>query len=74
MLGLGITSFSVSAAGLPEIKKVIRIVPYDEARIAAAEALAATTPNEVVTSLTRHFARFLDLSLFATRWNLPVSL
>jgi hypothetical protein len=48
-------------------------VPYAEARVAAAEALAATTPNEVVTSLTRHFARFLDLSLFATRWNLPVS-
>ncbi len=73
MLGLGITSFSVSASSLPEIKKVIRSVPYAEARAAAAEAVTSATPNEVVASLTRHFARFLDLSLFAARWNLPAS-
>ncbi len=73
MLGMGITSFSVAASSLPEIKKVIRSVPYAEARVAAAEALTAATPSEVVTSLTRHFSRFLDLSLFAARWNLPAA-
>jgi len=71
MLGLGITSFSVSASALPEIKKVIRSVPYSEARTAAAAALLAPTPNEVVAILTRHFSQFLDLSLFSARWNLP---
>ena len=71
MLGLGITSFSVSASALPEIKKVIRSVPYSEARAAAAAAVLAPTPNEVVAILTRHFTQFLDLSLFAARWNLP---
>ena len=71
MLGLGITSFSVSASALPEIKKVIRSVPYSEARAAAAAAMVAPTPQEVVAILTKHFAQFLDLSLFSTRWNLP---
>lgn len=71
MLGLGITSFSVSASALPEIKKVIRSVPYSEARAAAAAATVAPTPQEVVAILTRHFSQFLDLSLFSTRWNLP---
>ena len=73
MLGLGITSYSVGAASLPEIKKVIRSVPFQDAGAAAAEALAAATPNEVIGVLTRHFARYLDLSLFATRWNLPAA-
>ena len=73
MLGLGITSFSVSASALPEIKKVIRSVPYSEARTAAAAAVLASTPNDVVTILTRHFSQFLDLSLFSARWNLPTA-
>lgn len=71
MLGLGITAFSVSASSLPEIKKVIRSVPYADARAAAVEALEADTPHEVVTRLTAHFSQYLDLSLFASRWNLP---
>lgn len=73
MLGLGITSFSVSASALPEIKKVIRSVPYSEARAAAAAAVLAPTPQEVVAILTRHISQFLDLSLFSTRWNLPAA-
>jgi phosphotransferase system enzyme I (PtsI) len=73
MLGLGITAYSVSAASLPEIKKVIRSVPFAEARMAAAEALDAHTPNAVVERLTAHFSRYLDLSLFASRWNLPAT-
>ncbi len=70
LLGLGITALSVGPAGLPEIKKVIRSVPATEARTAAAEALEAGSPEAVVEVLTRGLERWLDLSLFAGRWNL----
>jgi phosphotransferase system enzyme I (PtsI) len=70
LLGLGITALSVGPASLPEIKKVIRSVPASDARTAAASALKAGTPNEVIESLTDGLAQFLDLSLFSGRWNL----
>ena len=71
LLGLGITALSVGPASLPEIKKVIRSVPVSEARKAVAKALTASTPHEVVEILTAHMSHFLDLSIFAGRWNLP---
>jgi phosphotransferase system enzyme I (PtsI) len=70
LLGLGITALSVGPASLPEIKKVIRSVPAADARTAAASALKAGTPNEVIEALTEGLAQFLDLSLFSGRWNL----
>lgn len=70
LIGLGITALSVGPASLPEIKKVIRSVPAAEARAAVAAALEAPTPTEVVETLTRELARWLDLSLFSDRWNL----
>jgi phosphoenolpyruvate-protein phosphotransferase (PTS system enzyme I) len=71
LLGLGINALSVSSAALPEIKKVIRSVPAVEAREAVARALRAATADDVITILTSELARFLDLSLFSGRWNLP---
>jgi phosphoenolpyruvate-protein phosphotransferase (PTS system enzyme I) len=70
LMGLGITALSVGPASLPEIKKVIRSVPAAEARSAVSAALDAPTPNDVVATLTRELARWLDLSLFSDRWNL----
>jgi phosphotransferase system enzyme I (PtsI) len=70
LIGLGITAVSVSPSSLPEIKKVIRSVPAGEARAAVAHALTAGTPNDVIAALTDGLAQWLDLSMFAGRWNL----
>jgi phosphotransferase system enzyme I (PtsI) len=70
LIGLGITAVSVSPSSLPEIKKVIRSVPAGEARAAVAEALNAGTPNDVIAALTDGLAQWLDLSMFAGRYNL----
>lgn len=39
LLGMGLDEFSVSAAQIPKIKKIIRSISYDEARKAAEEIL-----------------------------------
>jgi phosphotransferase system enzyme I (PtsI) len=70
LLGLGITALSVAPSSLPEIKKVVRTVPASDAREVVTEALRAATPQEVVGVLTRGISRWLDLTLFAGRWNL----
>ncbi len=70
LLGLGITAMSVAPSSLSEVKKVIRSVPAGVAREAAAEALVAATSDEVLEILTRHTAKWLDLSVFSGRWNL----
>jgi phosphoenolpyruvate-protein phosphotransferase (PTS system enzyme I) len=70
LIGLGITALSVGPASLPEIKKVIRSVPAVEARNAVSAVLDASTPNDVVSVLTRELGKWLDLSLFSDRWNL----
>jgi phosphoenolpyruvate-protein phosphotransferase (PTS system enzyme I) len=70
LLGLGISAFSVGAASLPEVKKVVRSVPVTAARGAVASAVRAATPDEAVAVLTRGLSEWLDLSLFDGRWNL----
>ena len=70
LIGLGIQALSVGTASLPEIKKVIRSVPAQDARTAAAAALDASTAAEVVEILTNGISQWLDLSLFSGRWNL----
>ncbi|CAN5687959.1 phosphoenolpyruvate-protein phosphotransferase PtsI [soil metagenome] len=71
LLGLGINALSVAPSALPEVKKVVRSVPAVEAREAVSRALRAATPDEVITILTAELSRWLDLSLFSGRWNLP---
>jgi phosphotransferase system enzyme I (PtsI) len=73
LIGLGIQALSVGTASLPEIKKVIRSVPSQDARTAATAALEASTPAEVVEILTNGISRWLDLSLFSGRWNLSTA-
>ncbi|MFW6079870.1 MAG: phosphoenolpyruvate--protein phosphotransferase [Gemmatimonadota bacterium] len=70
LLGLGVTSVSVSAALLPEIKKVIRTVAVADARTAVDQARDAATVRDVVRALGGPLSRSLDLSLFTGRWNL----
>jgi phosphoenolpyruvate-protein phosphotransferase (PTS system enzyme I) len=73
LLGLGINAISVAPTFLPEVKKVIRSVPAVDARDAVSRALRAASSDEIIAILKGELARWLDLSLFSGRWNLPVS-
>jgi phosphotransferase system enzyme I (PtsI) len=46
-LGLGVDELSMSPVALPEIKRLIRAVSYEEARLCAREALRLGTAAEV---------------------------
>ncbi|MBT8398132.1 MAG: phosphoenolpyruvate--protein phosphotransferase [Gemmatimonadetes bacterium] len=72
LLGLNIHSLSVAWPSLPEIKKVIRAFRIEDARTAAAKALAAPTSREVVAHLVEGVGDSIDLSAFSGRWSLNV--
>jgi phosphoenolpyruvate-protein phosphotransferase (PTS system enzyme I) len=71
LLGLGINALSVAPSSLPEVKKVVRSVPAVDARDAVSRALRAPTADEVIAILKGELSRWLDLSLFSGRWNVP---
>ena len=48
LLGLGLHEFSMSALAIPQIKKIIRSVRYEDARVIAEEALNLETGEAVV--------------------------
>jgi phosphotransferase system enzyme I (PtsI) len=72
LLGLDIHSLSVAWPSLPEIKKVIREFRIENARKAAAHALAAPTSREVTAHLVEGVGDSIDLSAFSGRWSLNV--
>ena len=72
LLGLDIHSLSVAWPSLPEIKKVIRQFRIEDARKAAASALAAPTSREVTARLVKGVGDSIDLSAFSGRWSLNV--
>ena len=72
LLGLDIHSLSVAWPSLPEIKKVIREFRIENARKAAARALAAPTSREVTAYLVEGVGDSIDLSAFSGRWSLNV--
>lgn len=72
LLGLGINALSVAPTSLPEVKKVIRSVPAVDARDAVARALRVGSSDEVLAILKGELSRWLDLSLFSGRWNVPL--
>ncbi|MFC1575491.1 phosphoenolpyruvate--protein phosphotransferase [Gemmatimonadota bacterium] len=72
LLGLDIHSLSVAWPSLPEIKKVIREFRIEDARHAAARALAAPTGREVTARLVEGVGDSIDLSAFSGRWSLNV--
>jgi len=70
LLGLDIHSLSVAWPSLPEIKKVIREMRIEDARKAAARALASPTSREVTARLVEGVGDSIDLSAFSGRWSL----
>jgi phosphotransferase system enzyme I (PtsI) len=72
LLGLDITAFSVSWPALPELKKFIREFRIEDARQAAAKALAAATSEDVTKVLAESIGNSVDLAVFSGRWSLSV--
>ncbi len=73
LLGLDIHSLSVAWPSLPEIKKVIREFRIEDARRAAASALAAPTSRDVTARLVEGVGDTIDLSAFSGRWSLNLT-
>lgn len=65
LIGMGASSLSVGPPALAEIKKVIRSVTYEDAAAGVAEALKASSPEEVLQVLTARLGRVLDLNKFS---------
>ena len=72
LLGLDISAFSVSWPALPELKKVIREFRIEDARRAAARALAAPTSEDVTACLAESIGNSVDLAVFSGRWSLSL--
>ncbi|HZB28264.1 MAG TPA: phosphoenolpyruvate--protein phosphotransferase [Gemmatimonadales bacterium] len=71
LLGLGYDCLSVSPPALPLVKWVVRTVPEESARKAAAAALAARSAAEVNTMLREVVAEYIDIRLLDPRSALP---
>ena len=71
LIGLGYDRLSVSPPALPLVKWVIRTVPEEAAQAAAAEALAASEPDEVSEALRRVVGEFFDVRLLEPQSALP---
>jgi phosphoenolpyruvate-protein phosphotransferase (PTS system enzyme I) len=71
LLGLGYDCLSVSPPALPLVKWVIRTVPEESARSAAAAALKASSAAEVSNALREAVGEFMDLRLLDPHSTLP---
>lgn len=72
LLGLDITALSMAWPSLPEIKKFIRSVRIEDARVAARKALAASTSGDVTDCLVEGIGDSVDLKVFSGRWSLSL--
>ena len=71
LLGLGYDCLSVSPPALPLVKWVVRTVPEESARSAAAAALTAASAAEVSNVLREAVGEFMDLRLLDPHSTLP---
>jgi len=71
LLGLGFTTLSVAPPALPLIKWLVRTVPMEVARAAAAAALEAAGPREVSAVLRDAVRSLIDLRLIDPESTLP---
>jgi phosphotransferase system enzyme I (PtsI) len=71
LIGLGYERLSVSPPALPLVKWVVRTVPEDAARRAAAAALDAASAEEVSAALRETVGEFIDVRLLDPSSALP---
>jgi signal transduction protein with GAF and PtsI domain len=71
LIGLGYDRLSVSPPALPLVKWVVRTVPEDAARQAAAAALVAASAEEVSAALRETVREFIDIRLLDPSSALP---
>jgi phosphotransferase system enzyme I (PtsI) len=64
LLGMGLDEFSVSVSVIPEIKKVIRMMPFDKAQEIALAALQVKTSEEVLKLIRDNVPPELKAILF----------
>ena len=69
LIGMGVQSLSVGPSALAEIKKVIRSISQEKGRAAVAEALTASTAEEVMEVLTAALREDVDLGRFTGSWS-----
>lgn len=55
LVGMGLDSMSVSAATIPHIKKIIRSIDYEDAKLLAKECLTFKTEKEISNRLREYF-------------------
>ena len=70
LIGLGMHSLSVGPTALAEIKKVIRSVHRERARIAVQEVLGADTAEQIIAILQNHLQNEIELDRFSALANL----
>jgi phosphotransferase system enzyme I (PtsI) len=71
LLGLGYDCLSVSPPALPLVKWVVRTVPEESTRKAAAAALAARSAAEVSSVLREVVGEYIDIRLLDPQSSLP---
>ncbi|NOZ23615.1 MAG: phosphoenolpyruvate--protein phosphotransferase [Planctomycetes bacterium] len=57
LVGMGLTEFSVTPAMIPDVKKVIRSITYEEAKAIAEKAISITEATEVLRFLRKEARR-----------------
>lgn len=72
LLGLDISTLSVTWPAIPELKKILRECRAEDARVAARRALAAPTAREVTDCLAAALSETVDLAAYRGRWDLEV--
>jgi len=64
LLGLGLDEFSVSISAVPEVKKVVRMMPFSLAQEIAEEALRCETSEEIMKLIEERIPADLKAILF----------
>jgi phosphotransferase system enzyme I (PtsI) len=64
LLGMGLDEFSASASVIPEVKKVIRMMPYAKSKEIAKAALQVKTSQEVLKLIRDNVPAELRAILF----------
>jgi len=72
LMGLEIETLSVAWHTIPELKSVLRELEVSKARIAARQALAASSARDVMQCLADGIGDAVDLTPFQGRWELAL--